>query len=324
MRHAAIGKLEAASYVRHALHRIERAWPETNCYADLWIELLHALGLEPLACLAFTVAVDFEGDQWTFFKPSHAELHHLFGVDVQELNIWRGLEAQAVEQVRRGRLVLAEVDAFYLPDTAGTDYRRQHTKTTVAIEAIDPEAGTLGYFHNAGYFELGPEDYRSIFGEPAPGALPTYVEFAKISALRKLHAPELTRRAVELLSHQLARAPRENPVTAFGPRFVEDVEKLKRGELPSYHLYAFAGLRQLGAAFELAAHHLLWLEQNGEAELAPIAASFDKVSATAKTMILKTARAVTNKKPVDFAPLLAELEAGYSAGMQRLTARYGR
>ena len=45
------------------------AWPEKNCYADLWIGFLHTLGLEPLAMLPFTVAVDFEGDQWTFFKP---------------------------------------------------------------------------------------------------------------------------------------------------------------------------------------------------------------------------------------------------------------
>ena len=48
--------------------RRERAWAETNCYVDLWVELLHALGHDPIAALPFTLAIDFEGDQWTFFK----------------------------------------------------------------------------------------------------------------------------------------------------------------------------------------------------------------------------------------------------------------
>ena len=41
--------------------------------------------------LPFTVAIDFEGDQWTFFKPPHDELCDLYGLDVQELNVWRPL-----------------------------------------------------------------------------------------------------------------------------------------------------------------------------------------------------------------------------------------
>ena len=31
-------------WVPHRLHGPDRMWPETNCYVDLWIELLHALG----------------------------------------------------------------------------------------------------------------------------------------------------------------------------------------------------------------------------------------------------------------------------------------
>ena len=38
--------LDAASYARHATHAETCAWPEKNCYVDLWIELVHALGLE--------------------------------------------------------------------------------------------------------------------------------------------------------------------------------------------------------------------------------------------------------------------------------------
>ena len=52
----------------HSLHRSDRCWTETNCYVDVWIEVLHALGLDPTAAGAFTLSTDFEGDQWTFFK----------------------------------------------------------------------------------------------------------------------------------------------------------------------------------------------------------------------------------------------------------------
>lgn len=64
---ATLLSLSASTYQNHALHRGERAWPETNCYADLWIEVLHAFGYDPHASLGFTIASDFEGDQWLFF-----------------------------------------------------------------------------------------------------------------------------------------------------------------------------------------------------------------------------------------------------------------
>src|SRR5215203_3100505 len=83
--------LDPTSYVPSALHREERGWNESNCYVDLWIELLHAQGFEPLACMPFTLSADFEGDQWLFFKPPLGDLDRLYGIDVQELNIWRSL-----------------------------------------------------------------------------------------------------------------------------------------------------------------------------------------------------------------------------------------
>ena len=129
----------AAAYVSHPLHGDERTWPETNCYVDLWIEVLHAHGLEPLAGLAFTLGLDWEGDQYTFYKNPHDELRSLYGIDVQELNIWRGLAVHAAEQAAMGRILLAEVDAFFLPDTAGVSYRFGHTKTTIGVAAIDIE-----------------------------------------------------------------------------------------------------------------------------------------------------------------------------------------
>ena len=87
----AVARLDPATYRRHAIHGEDRAWPETNCYTDLIVEMAHALGLDPVAMLPYTLAVDFEGDQWTFFKPCFAELYDLYGFDIQELAISRPL-----------------------------------------------------------------------------------------------------------------------------------------------------------------------------------------------------------------------------------------
>ena len=50
------------------------------------IELLHACGYEPTALFAHIVRMDFEGDQWTFFKPPPEDLEQLYGVDIHEMN----------------------------------------------------------------------------------------------------------------------------------------------------------------------------------------------------------------------------------------------
>ena len=115
--------LDPAVYARHPLHCADRAWPEANCSVDLWVELLHTAGAEPLAALPFALAVDVEGDQWTFFKFPLADLEALYGVDVFELNVWRPLVGSRGRAARAGPAAIVEVDAFYLPDTAGTSYR---------------------------------------------------------------------------------------------------------------------------------------------------------------------------------------------------------
>ena len=88
--------LTAHGYPRHAVHREDALWVEKNCYVDVVIELLHALGVEPLAVLGSTVAVDFEGDNFTFYKPDHDDLRYFYGVDIQELNVWLPLLEHAV------------------------------------------------------------------------------------------------------------------------------------------------------------------------------------------------------------------------------------
>ena len=83
--------------------------------------------------------VDFEGDQWTFFKPPPEHLERLYGVDIHEMQPYRPLPEQIAEQLAHDRTLIVELDSWYLPDTAATSYRREHVKSSVVAEAIDPD-----------------------------------------------------------------------------------------------------------------------------------------------------------------------------------------
>ena len=55
------------------------------------------------------------------------------------------------------------------------------------------------------------------------------------------------------------------PAIQRAARFVRgNLEWLADKDLPTFHRYAFATLRQCGAAFELAALYLRWLTEHGE------------------------------------------------------------
>src|ERR1700684_14424 len=77
--------LDPAAYTPSDLHQPDRTFRESNCYVDLWIEFLHALGIDPASAMAFACTVDFEGDQWTFFKPPPEEFIRLYGIDIHEM-----------------------------------------------------------------------------------------------------------------------------------------------------------------------------------------------------------------------------------------------
>src|SRR5471030_2363906 len=87
-------KLDPAAWKPQALHAGERTWVETNCYIDVWAELLPALGHPAEAALAFTVRQDFEGDHFTFFKFPLEDLERLFGLSVQELAIYDSVRSE--------------------------------------------------------------------------------------------------------------------------------------------------------------------------------------------------------------------------------------
>ncbi len=313
--------LDASSYCPHRLHSEEAVWVEKNCYGDLWIELLHALRLDPLAVMAFTLAVDFEGDQWTFFKPPHDELRDLYGIDVQELTVWQPLIEHALEQLSGGKLISTEADAFWLPDTAGTDYRQTHTKTTIVLAELDVEAKRLGYFHNTGYFNLEGEDFIKTFRQdspPDPAFMPLFAELVRIDRIKRLDAPQLADLAWPLLRRHFERRPESNPITRFGERFMQDLPGLQSKGLAHYHAWGFATIRQVGAAFDLAAAHLRWQALQGHDELLVPAKCFDSIAQGNKALILKAARAVNAKRAFDASPLFSEMATAWDQGMESL------
>lgn len=321
---SALPGLDAAAYRRHMLHAEDRVWVEKNCYVDIWIELLHALGLEPLAVMPFTAAIDFEGDQWTFFKPPHNELADLYGIDVQELNVWRPLLEHAQEHLAAGKLISTEADAYWLPDTSGTDYRRQHTKTTIVLAELDLPGRRLGYFHNAGYFSLDGEDFARTFRldtAPDPAFMPLFAETVRVDGVQRRSNDELAALSQALWRRHLKRLPATNPVRRFAKRFESELALLHERGLGFYHAWAFATTRQLGAAFELAALNLRWLAGLGVSGLDEPIGAFELISTGNKAFILKGARAVNSRRPFDGTAMFAEMAQAWESGTRSLLSR---
>jgi hypothetical protein len=300
--------LDPATYRPHAIHTGERTYTETNCYTDIVVELLHARGDEPLAAMAFLVRMDFEGDQWTFFKPPPQDLETLFGVDIHEMQPYRPVPAQVEEQLGAGRTMTIEVDSWHLPDTAATSYRSEHVKTSIIPETIDLEAELLRYFHNAGFYELSGEDFRGVF---RVDALPPYTELVRFDAGTRLEGEKLREASRELLSHHLERRPATNPFDRFGEHLVPVLPRLVEGEAADYHAYAFATVRLVGSAFEIAASYVDWLFGGG-----PAAEAFTRIVEGSKTLSLKLAR----RRPFDPAPTVAALAVAWDEGMGGLDA----
>ena len=289
---AVLPSLSPASHVPHALHSGTRDWPETNCYVDVWIEVLAALNEDPTAALGFTAAQDFEGDHFTFSKFPLEDLFLQFGLEVQELALYDTLETHIVEQASRGRMVIVEVDGFFLPDTRGTSYRAEHTKTTIAVNRIDPARRELDYFHSAGFFTLSDEDYDAILrGE---GPLFPYAEFVKFERRKRLDAAT----SLLTLRRYVERRPLDNPIAAFRDRVRDQAAAAAEKPMSFLHKYAFNTARQLGMNFELLGSHLAWLDGMG-AGWAKLQLSIEgcrALSSGAKTFQFQLARAVARRR----------------------------
>jgi hypothetical protein len=122
---------------------------------------------------------------------------------------------------------------------------------------------------------------------------------------------ELRAMSASLLDAHLAWRRASNPIVRFRERFEADLPALQQGGLSRYHPWAFAGVRQLGAAFELAALYLRWLRPGATAA----AADFELIARHSKTFILKAARAVNSGRALDARPLFDEMAEAWERGM---------
>jgi hypothetical protein len=308
--------VDPATHERHHAHALSRTYQETNCYADILIELLHARGDEPLAVLGCTVSVDFEGDQFTFFKPAESEIDALFGIDIHEMQPYRPLPQQAREQLCAGRTLIVELDSFHLPDTAATSYHTEHVKSSVIIESIDVDAQWMRYFHNAGIYDLDGDDYRGVF-RLTPGfsddVLPPYTELVRFDSGPRLRGDDVRAAARHLLDDHLAHRPSSNPFSRFGEQLAVELPSLVAGDPAGYHAYAFATVRMAGASFQVASSYVLWLlgERGRDA-----ADAFDRIVEGCKTLSFKLAR----RRTFDPEPAISTLAAAWSEAQERLDA----
>ncbi|MBS1888317.1 MAG: DUF1839 family protein [Actinobacteria bacterium] len=306
--------LDPARYEPSFLHSPDRDYAETNCYTDILIEFVHAIGSEPLAMMGCALPIDYEGDQWTFFKPRPEDVEALYGIDIHEMQPYRPLPDQIAEQIELGRTLVVELDSFHLPDTAATSYGQAHVKSSVIAEGIDREAETLRYFHGDGYFELAGDDYRGIFRlgrEYSADVLPPYTELLRLDAGPRLEGEELREAARRMLAEQVARRPAENPFERFAAGLADDLPGLLAGDAQRYHDYAFATVRMVGSAFEVGADHVEWVL--GDAG-APAAALMREVVGGSKTLSFKLAR----RREFDPAPAVEALASAWSGAFAEL------
>ncbi len=287
---------------QHWLHATDRVWPQSNCSVDLWIEVINSLGYNPVAAMAFTITLDYEGDQYTFFKIPQEDLEELFGLRLLELSVYDSVEKHVIQQVKRGNIVLVEVDAHNLPDTAGVAYGITHNKTTIGIDSIDPTSRSLTYFHNDIYATLIEPNYTAVLAKH--GNLFPYCEFIKRVHIDIRSDQAIRNHAHDLLRKHVQRTPNVNPIAAFRQVFVAHLIELTE---ETFHEFAFNHFRMLGANFELFGAFVQWLYP----DRLEILRNCKIIAENAKFMQFKAARAVARKRADRCEVLFDKIELAY-------------
>ncbi len=310
---------DPATYRPHRIHSAERTYVETNCFTDIMSELLHARGDEPVATFGSFVRMDFENDQWTFFKPLAIDLELLFGVDIHEIQPYRPIPRQVAEVLALGRTMTIELDAWYLPDTAATSYGTAHVKTGVIAEAIDLDGMRFRYYHNASLYELSGDDFRGAFrlgDDWSPDVLPPYTELIRFDAGPRLRGLVLRETARSILRGHLERVVPGNPFDRFGERLAIDLPALIAGDAALYHAYTFATFRMAGAGFELLASHTDWLLGDDGARAS---AAMRRIVEGCKVLGFKLAR----RRPFDPSEAMADLREAWTEAIRALDEAVG-
>jgi Domain of unknown function (DUF1839) len=317
--------LRHAGVACHPVHGPDRHWPQSNCSLDLWISFLHSKGLAPEALMGALIQIDDEGDQFTFCKFDTTDLSVMHGLVLRELAIFDHLQSHIATQTARGNLVMVELDGFHMPDTQTTSYHREHTKTSLGIDLIDPVERRLGYFHNSGYYTLNGADYDALFqvdslDRASTGTLFPYAEYV-LPKREPLRGAALKRAATDALRGHLSLAPRANPFQSYLARFDADVAALITRGNAYFHVYAFNHFRQFGAAFGLFGAFLEWLEEDSSWTL-PLIAHCEQIAAKAKLLQFRVVRAVARGRADDSRLIVLELAVHWDTVISGLRQRF--
>jgi hypothetical protein len=192
------------------------------------------------------------------------------------------------------------------------------------MQMLDRPGRRLGYFHNAGYFELEGDDFDGIFYLPEgrnPLVLLPYIELVKLDRVRHDDDRTLLTTALVLTREHLERRPATNPMPRLRARIEADLDWLAQQGDDAFHPYAFATCRQCGANAEVAAAFVDWLDQRDGGGLAKAADAFRSIASVAKGLQFSLARAARGRS-VDLAAPFAEIEEAWDTAMGMLVERY--
>jgi hypothetical protein len=175
------------------------------------------------------------------------------------------------------------------------------------VLSVEPDSARMEYVHNRFRGTLSGEDYRGVLWQepaPPPGWLPPFAELV----VRRPGAPEgaaLAEVARGLLRRHLGRAPAD-PFAAMADTLEAEMPLVREAGPEGFHRWAFATLRQAGAAHELLGLHAAWLGEALGVDAAAPAEALGRVSAGAKAAQFRAARAARGG---DVAPLAAAIRA---------------
>ena len=164
----------------------------------------------------------------------------LYGVEVIELNVWRPLVAHIEEQLAPAAACIVEVDAFYLPDTAGTSLShrarqdddrhpgarcaRRGGSVTSTTPAITSSAATIS-----------PACSGSQRAPTDPEYLPPYVEVAKLGGRPQSTGSGTRARVARAAARPISLGGlHDNPFRRYAVRFAADLEWLAGGPLRTF------------------------------------------------------------------------------------------
>ena len=144
-----------------------------------------------------------------------------------------------------------------------------------------------------------------------PAALPPYTELVRFDAGQRLTGADLRGASMDALRHHLGRSAASDPFDRFGAALAAELPALLAGDAATYHAYAFATVRMIGAGFELLGSHVDWLL--GEAGR-PTTDALARIVDGTKVLGFKLAR----QRPFDPEPAIREMAEAWDEAMTGL------